>query len=127
MGRHLPPDHSKGDDRTIGGWMAVHDRPAAFEGSDGLSYTVEIEVDETENAREPFAAYFVFVRWSRGDPRITGHRESGYLAHGRTAEEARTKVGALPLEEAKRALDEAIALRGPATDIPAWDLPPEGH
>ena len=105
--------------------MAVHDRPAAFEGSDGLSYTVQIEVDETEDARAPFAAYFVFVRWSRGEPRVTGHRESAYLAFGRTEDEARAKLGAEKLEAAKHALDEAIALRGPATDIPAWDREPE--
>ena len=76
MGQHLPPDHSKGDDKTIGGWMAVHARPAAFEGSDGLSYSVEIEVDETGDPMEAFAAFFVFVRWSRGEPQVTGpHRE----------------------------------------------------
>jgi hypothetical protein len=126
VGRHLPPDHSKGDEKTIGGWMAVHDRPAAFEGSDGLSYTVQIEVDETADARAPFAAYFVFVRWSRGEPRVTGHRESPYLTKGGTADEARARLGAQSLESAKRALDEAIALHGPATDIPAWDRPPEG-
>ena len=39
---YRPPDHSKGDESTIGGYMAVHDRPAAFEGSDGFSYSVEI-------------------------------------------------------------------------------------
>ena len=42
MGRFIPPDHSKGDESTLGGYMAVHARPAAFEGSDGMSYSVEI-------------------------------------------------------------------------------------
>jgi hypothetical protein len=46
--RYRPPDHSKGDESTIGGYMAVHDRPAAFEGSDGFSYSVEIMVDPPE-------------------------------------------------------------------------------
>ena len=32
-GQFRPADHSKGDANTIGGYMAVHDRPAAFEGS----------------------------------------------------------------------------------------------
>ena len=27
MGRFLPPDHSKGDEHTLGGYMAVHARP----------------------------------------------------------------------------------------------------
>ena len=45
MSRFLPADHSKGDERTIGGYAAVHARPAAFEGRDGLSYSVEIMSD----------------------------------------------------------------------------------
>ena len=36
-GKHLPPDHDLGDANTIGGYMAVHARPAAFEGRDGMS------------------------------------------------------------------------------------------
>ena len=123
MGRFLPPDHSKGDETTIGGWMAVHARPAAFEGSDGLSYSVEIEVDETGDPMEAFAAFFVFVRWSRGEPKVTGHIESDYLLHAASEEEARAAIGALPIEEAKRILDAVIADRGPAVDSPVWDYP----
>ena len=44
-GLHLPPDHSRGDESTIGGYAAVHARPAAFEGVDGLSYSVELCTD----------------------------------------------------------------------------------
>ncbi len=47
MGRFLPPDHDAGDPNTIGGYQAVHARPAAFEGRDGASYSIEIVVDET--------------------------------------------------------------------------------
>jgi hypothetical protein len=126
VGRFLPPDHAKGDERTIGGWMAVHARPAAFEGSDGLSYSVEIEVDETEDAATPFAAYFVFVRWSRGEPVVTGHVESDYLAHARTESDARAAVGAMLLEDTKEVLDRVLAERGPATDRPVWDRPRDG-
>ena len=36
MGQFLPADHSRGDANTIGGYIAVHSRPAAFEGSDGV-------------------------------------------------------------------------------------------
>jgi len=107
--------------------MAVHDRPAGLEGSDGLSYTVEIDVDETEDPRASYAAYFVFVRWSRGEPRVTGHRETDYLARARTEEEARAIVGALKIEEAKRLLDQAIADRGPANDLPYWDIATGGE
>ena len=37
--QHRQPDHSRGDANTLGGYAAVHDRPAAFEGADGFSYT----------------------------------------------------------------------------------------
>ena len=73
MGRFLPPDHSKGDANTIGGYMAVHDRPAAFEGSDGASYSVEIVTDTSGEKDRPFAAYLLFVRWRQGDPVASGH------------------------------------------------------
>jgi hypothetical protein len=56
---------------------------------------------------------------------VTGHRETDYLARARTEAEARAIVGALKIEEAKRLLDQAIADRGPANDIPYWDIAPE--
>ncbi|HJU66261.1 MAG TPA: hypothetical protein VJ596_11315, partial [Gemmatimonadaceae bacterium] len=87
MGRFLPPDHSKGDEKTIGGYMAVHARPAAFEGSDGLSYSVEIETDETGDPVNAHGAYLLFVRWGRGDPKVSGHLETDFLARAPTAEE----------------------------------------
>jgi hypothetical protein len=34
MAQFRQPDFSRGDPNTLGGYMAVHDRPAAFEGSD---------------------------------------------------------------------------------------------
>jgi hypothetical protein len=89
VGRFLPPDHSQGDERTLGGYMAVHARPAAFSGSDGASYSVAIEADRTGNAESPWGAYLLFVRWSPGEPRVTGHLESPFLAHGATPDEAR--------------------------------------
>jgi hypothetical protein len=112
MGRFLPPDHSKGDEHTIGGYMAVHARPAAFEGADGASYSVEIEVDETDDPAAPVGAYLFFVRWSSGEPKVSGHIESDFLARGATAEEVRARVGALSLEEVKGILDELVRARG---------------
>src|SRR4051794_41651675 len=100
MARFQPPDHTKGDANTLGGYMAVHDRPAAFEGSDGFSYSVEILVDRDEAAREPWAAFFLFVKWARiGAQSPEGHLESDYLAHGSSEREARESIGALPLNE----------------------------
>lgn len=86
--------------------MAVHDRPAAFEGSDGMSYSVEIVVDEAEEGTLPFAAYILFLRWRRiGEQGVEGHLETAYLAAAHTAEEARAAVGALPLEAVRVQLE----------------------
>ena len=64
-GQHLPADHSRGDANTIGGYAAVHGRPAAFEGTDGLSYSVEIVTGATGQADHPWGAYLLFVQWAR--------------------------------------------------------------
>jgi hypothetical protein len=120
MGRFLPPDHSKGDPNTIGGYMAVHDRPAAFEGSDGLSYSVEIVTDTSEERQRPFAAYLLFVRWGHGDPVASGHLETEFLAFAATEEEARKLVGAIPLNEVKVKLDALIMARRSEL-LPWWD------
>lgn len=114
MGRHLPPDHSKGDERTIGGYRAVHERPAAFEGADGMSYSVEIETDETGDAAAPVGAYLLFVRWGRGDPVPTGHLETDFLARGTDPEQVSATVGALSLDAVKQLLDERIQRDAPA-------------
>ena len=122
-GRFLPPDHSRGDANTIGGYAAVHARPAAFEGSDGMSYSVEIVVDETGDADRPFGAYFMFLRWRRiGSQGIEGHLETEYLAHGATEEEAQTAIGTMTLNDVKAILERLI--REQAANRPSrrwWD------
>ncbi len=120
MGRFLPPDHSKGDPNTIGGYMAVHDRPAAFEGSDGASYSVEIVTDTSGEKDRPFAAYLLFVRWRQGDPVASGHLETEFLACAESEEEARKMVGALHLNEVKTKLDALIKAKR-AEALPWWD------
>jgi hypothetical protein len=120
MGRFLPADHSKGDPNTIGGYMAVHDRPAAFEGMDGASYSVEIVADKSEDKTRPFAAYLLFVRWRETDPVATGHLETEFLAYGDTEEEARKLVGALLLNEVKARLDGLIKAKR-AELLPWWE------
>lgn len=108
-GRFLPPDHSQGDANTIGGYAAVHARPAAFEGSDGMSYSVEIIVDETDIAGRPYGAYFMFLRWRRiGTQGIDGHLETDYLVYGPTEAAARAAIGLLTLNAVKQLLDELI-------------------
>ena len=111
MGQFLPADHSLGDANTIGGYMAVHARPAAFEGKDGVSYSVEIVADEETDRVAPFAAYLLFVKWRSGDPVAAGHLETDYLGYGQTEAEAIEKVGAMKLSEVREILDGLIAAR----------------
>jgi len=111
MGQFLPADHSLGDANTIGGYMAVHARPAAFEGKDGVSYSVEIVADEETDRAAPFAAYLLFVKWRSGDPVAAGHLETDYLGYGHTEAEAIEKVGAMKLSEVRELLDGLIAAR----------------
>lgn len=88
--------------------MAVHDRPAAFEGSDGASYSVEIVTDESGDKTKPFAAYLLFVRWGRGDPVASGHLETEFLTFAPTEDEARRVVGEMRLSDVKDKLDSLI-------------------
>jgi hypothetical protein len=120
MGRFLPPDHSKGDEHTLGGYMAVHARPAAFEGADGASYSADIAVDDTGDAEAPVGAYLIFLRWGPGEPRVVGHLETDFLARAATEDEARAVIGALSLEETKRLLDELIRGTHPSGADRAW-------
>ena len=111
MGQFKQPDFSRGDPNTIGGYAAAHDRPAAFEGSDGFSYSVELmALEDGGSGREPWGAFVFFVRWARiGASSPEGHLESDVLARGATQEEALQRLGALPLNEIKRVLDALIA------------------
>jgi hypothetical protein len=125
MGQFLPADHSRGDANTIGGYMAVHARPAAFEGKDGVSYSVEIVADEEVDREPPFAAYLLFVKWREGDPVAAGHLETDYLGYGSTEAEAIEKVGAMKLSEVRALLDgliaEQAAMKSDGSDVPWWD------
>jgi hypothetical protein len=110
MAQFRQPDFSKGDPNTLGGYMAVHDRPAAFEGSDGFSYSVEILADDDHQGSDPWEGYLFFIRWARiGASSPEGHLESEILARGATESEARERVGMMALNEVKRVLDDLIA------------------
>ena len=125
MGQFRQPDFSKGDPNTLGGYMAVHDRPAAFEGSDGFSYSVEILADDdgAEAGAQRWGAYLFFVKWARiGASSPEAHLESDVLARGGTEAEARERVGELRLNDVKRVLDELIARApGGAPKRKWWD------
>jgi hypothetical protein len=122
-GRFLPPDPSKGDENTIGGYMAVHARPAAFQGSDGLSYSVAIETDRTDDAATPFGAYFLFIRWRRlGTQGVEGHLESPFLAFGTSRADATAALGAMALGEVKAILDDLVRANTPEAPRRWWDV-----
>ena len=98
---------------TLGGYMAKHERAAAFGGSDGQAYSVAIYVDDEPDVRGLHAAALLFVRWSAAGDRPVGHVETETLAWGRSAAEAEERLKALSLYDVKAALDESIA-RAPA-------------
>jgi hypothetical protein len=118
MGQFIPANHTLGDANTIGGYMAVHARPAAFEGCDGSSYSVEIVADETGDRSQPFGAYLLFVRWRTGDPVASGHLETEFLAFAQTELDARMAVGRLLLNDVKVRLDALI--RSKQTEQRPW-------
>lgn len=103
--------------------MAVHDRPAAFQGSDGLSYSVAIETDRTGDPERPFGAYFLFVRWRRlGAQGVEGHLESPFLASGESVAAAKAALGAMPLGEVEAVLEDLIKANAPAPPRRWWDV-----
>lgn len=113
MSRNLPADHSKGDERTIGGYAAVHARPAALEGRDGMPYSVEIMTDRTGDGEQAFGAYFFFVRWKRiGKEGVEGHLETDLLAWGPDRASVMATLGAFVIEDVQRLLDGLIPEKG---------------
>jgi hypothetical protein len=117
VAQFLQPDFSKGDVNTVAGYAAVHGRPAAFEGSDGFSYSAEILADEDRSEREPWGGYLFFVRWTRiGASSPEGHLESDILARSPSESGARERVGAMPLSDVKRVLDVLIERSAAASD-----------
>lgn len=88
--------------------MAVHARPAAFEGVDGASYSADIVTDLTDDPSAPWGAYLLFVRWGRGDPEATGHLESAFLVRGQSETAVRAGVARMSLDIVKATLDGLI-------------------
>lgn len=93
---------------TLGGYLEVHDRAAAFEGSDGRAYSVAFWVDDTPDERGRMAGALLFVRWRPDGTEPDGHLETDWLVRGATAEDAESRLGAISLYDAKGHLDELI-------------------
>jgi hypothetical protein len=124
MAQFRQPDFSRGDPNTLGGYMAVHDRPAAFTGADGHSYSVAILADEDHAPEQGWGAYLFFVKWARVGPTAPeGHLESDVLERAATEDEARARLGAWKLNEVTRVLDALIerASGGAAPRRKWWD------
>ena len=108
-GMHLPPDHSRGDESTIGGYAAVHARPAAFEGVDGMSYSVELCTDRDGDRRDAWGGYLLFLRWRRvGEQGVEGHLETDFIVRADSEEQALAELGRMPLATVKATLDALI-------------------
>lgn len=88
--------------------MAVHARPAAFEGIDGASYSVDILTDTTGDPEAPYGAYLFFVRWGAGEPEVQGHLETPFLVTGRSEASLRHQLGGMSLPVVKATLDGLI-------------------
>jgi hypothetical protein len=120
MGQFLPADHSKGDANTLGGYIAVHNRPAAFEGRDGASYSVEIVTDADAERGARFSSYILFIRWREQDPVASGHLETPYLSSGITEAESRRRIEEMKLSDVRAQLDSLI--REPEKSRPWYEV-----
>ncbi len=96
------------DDSTLAGYFRVHDRPPAYEGSDGHPYTVSVETEKTGNLRAPWSGYLVFPRWAQSGVGIVGHVETPNLAEETSQEAVTEKIGRLTLHELQALLEAAI-------------------
>jgi hypothetical protein len=105
------------DDSTLGGYFQIHQRPPAFEGTDGEAYSVAMYVDETPAADGRFGGALLFVRWSSAGDQPEGHLETDYLAHGRTPAEVEERLRALTLHQIKDHLDRLVQQ---AKELPRW-------
>lgn len=98
------------EDHTLAGYVAVHGRPPAFEGSDGRAYSAGVFSDDDPDGAGLFGASLLFIRWSpENEP--DGHLESDYLARAKDPAAAEAEVGGMTLAEVKRTLDLLIAAR----------------
>jgi hypothetical protein len=105
------------EDATLGGYFETHDRPPAFEGSDGHPYTVSIEVEKTGDLRAPYSGYLVFPRWAETGVGIVGHVETGTLSEAPTEPDARAAIAHLTLYQVQTLLEGAIAASSAASDV----------
>jgi hypothetical protein len=96
------------DETTLGGYLQLHGRAAAFEGSDGRPYTAAIEGEPSESGDGSWVGYLVFLRWADTGTAVMGHLETADLVTAATEDEVRDRLHALPLASVKQILDQTI-------------------
>ena len=96
------------EDATLGGYFRLHERPPAFEGSDGHPYTVSVEVEKTADLRHPWRGFLVFPRWAETGVGIVGHVETPTMWSGRRREDVTAAAGETPLIEVQALLEAAL-------------------
>jgi hypothetical protein len=97
-----------GEDATLRGYVSLHKRPPAFQGSDGHPYTVSLEVEKTPNLLAPYSGFLVFPRWAETGVGIVGHLVTPILLEKTSRAGVEESLGALTLLEVQRLLEEAI-------------------
>lgn len=108
----LNPVTSDGvDDTTLGGYLQVHGRAAAFEGVDGRPYTVAVEAEETGAPDAPWVGYLIFLRWADTGTAVMGHVETEDLAAGGSERDVRSALDSLPLTRIRQILDDTLTRR----------------
>lgn len=106
-----PADPASGGDDTLGGYLAHHGRPPAFQGSDGHPYTVSPEVEKTPDLLNPYVGFLVFPRWAQTGVGIMGHLETPTVLASTTRQGVEEALGAMSLQEVQGLLEEAILRR----------------
>ncbi len=106
------------DDSTLAGYLRTHDRPPAFEGSDGHPYTVSVETERGGDLTAPIAGFLVFPRWAQTGVGIVGHVETPTLVRETSPEAAERRMGELTLHDVRDLLEQAIGAQA-ALDAPS--------
>lgn len=101
--------------------MAVHQRPAAFEGPDGRAYSVDLVAQPSDEPGR-WGAFLLFVRWTTGaQPALDGHIESEFLSYGISEEDALGKLSTMPLLSVRSVLSKMLDAEVQDSTRPWWD------
>ena len=120
--RYRPPDHSKGDESTIGGYAAVHDRPGGVRGERRILLQRRDHDGADGRRRAPWARVLP-LRQMGAHRRADARRDISRATTSRAARPRTTRAqrsARLPLDEVKALLDRLIAERRGAAPTRRW-------